>query len=118
MGSNWTSAAAEGHIAKFETLSAEELASVVAITDEDGRSLLHLAVAGGHLELLELLVATSAAPSVVASADEEVVYVDFILLSLDVQFNHVCACITVCTLFHWICIMQCPLSHNALVVFV
>lgn len=65
--------ARDGDVAYFRALAPAELDSLVIAKDEDGRSLLHTAAAGGHLELLELLAGAGAA-RVASKADDEVCF--------------------------------------------
>jgi hypothetical protein len=63
--------AAAGDLTYFESERKAELGFLVWARDEDGRTLLHLAAANGHLQLLETLVAAGAS-KVLNKSDDEV----------------------------------------------
>lgn len=60
-----------GDLAYFQGLVPAELEFLIVGKDDDGRTLLHTAAAGGHAELLDLLAAKGAG-KVVNKADDEV----------------------------------------------
>jgi ankyrin repeat protein len=72
MGGRHEEAAQEGNVEFFKALSNEELVKLIEKTDEDGRTALHLAVAGGHSQLVELLVNSEVGKRVANNADDEV----------------------------------------------
>ncbi|KAG9439734.1 hypothetical protein H6P81_019899 [Aristolochia fimbriata] len=62
-------AAERGDLSVFQSLSEEELLRVQSLRNEDGRSLLHVAVALGHTNVLSIL--STVASACVNSVDEE-----------------------------------------------
>ncbi|KAL2233519.1 UNVERIFIED_CONTAM: hypothetical protein Sindi_1531900 [Sesamum indicum] len=62
-------AAESGDSSLFKSLSEEQLLKASSLRNEDGRSLLHVAVSSSKREVVEILSAAS--PSVVNSSDEE-----------------------------------------------
>ncbi|KAK6133752.1 hypothetical protein DH2020_032463 [Rehmannia glutinosa] len=62
-------AAESGDSSVFKSLSEEQLHKASSLRNEDGRSLLHVAVSSSQPEVVEILSAAS--PSVVNSSDEE-----------------------------------------------
>lgn len=61
--------ARQGNFAYFEQLQVEDRRRLLAITDDDGRTLLHNAVSGGNMELVQFLL-SSGAVNDVNQADE------------------------------------------------
>ncbi|KAL2349185.1 hypothetical protein Fmac_003185 [Flemingia macrophylla] len=64
-------AAEDGDTSAFESLSSESLSEALSLTNEDRRSLLHIAVASGHSQVVEILSSCDGFAGVVNSADEE-----------------------------------------------
>ncbi|KAB1208231.1 26S proteasome non-ATPase regulatory subunit 10 [Morella rubra] len=64
-------AAESGDASMFQSLSRETLSRALSLRNEDGRSLLHVAVSSARAEVVEILSAIDDCASVINSADEE-----------------------------------------------
>uniref|UniRef100_A0A7N2R224 Uncharacterized protein n=1 Tax=Quercus lobata TaxID=97700 RepID=A0A7N2R224_QUELO len=64
-------AAESGDASTFKSLSQNQLSKALSLRNEDGRSLLHVAVSSSHPEVVKVLSAIDESASVINSADEE-----------------------------------------------
>ncbi|KAK2429281.1 ankyrin repeat-containing protein [Trifolium repens] len=64
-------AAEEGDSSIFESLSPQSLSKSLSLTNEDARSLLHVATSSGHSKVVKILLSCDASAEVINSGDEE-----------------------------------------------
>ncbi|KAH0436592.1 hypothetical protein IEQ34_026374 [Dendrobium chrysotoxum] len=64
-------AAESGNASFIRNLSEDELRHALSLTNEDGRSLLHVAASAGRTEVVSFLAAASPSSGIVNSTDED-----------------------------------------------